>query len=189
MQAKELAIVCWKYSRERTFSELTPTSKHVNLCFTAAFYGERMRKKSPSACHTTTSICHSSLCATYPMQPPPFTRYCHLLSLLLPVMGTPLPGFSDPLDVFVCIFPSLPLSSTQLRLLTMLILLPFSHTSTCIWSQTLWHTRSRALSSPLPQYLCLCTKDGHPWGLASAFAFAVITGKLRRIWQILNCRY
>jgi len=62
-------------------------------------------------CRTTASICHSSLCSTYRTQPPPSTRCPPLLSLLLPVTGTPLPGLSDPLDLSMCIFPSLPLST------------------------------------------------------------------------------
>lgn len=53
-------------------------------------------------CHTTTSTCHCSLCATHYPHPP---------SLLLPVAGTPIPGFSHHLDLSMCIFPSLPLST------------------------------------------------------------------------------
>lgn len=96
------------------FQNLTPTSEQVNLCFTAAFYGERIRRKSfcmsivsPVTPPEALAIPHS---ATYPMQPPPSARYRHLLLFLLLVRGTPLPEFSDPLDLSVCIFPSLPLS-------------------------------------------------------------------------------
>ena len=131
-------------------------------------------------CHTTTSTCGSSLCATYPTQPPPSTHYPHLLSLLLLVTGTPLPELGVLLDLSTCIFPALPLST------------PSCTHSACLYcchspipppafARKHSATQSHALSSPLPQYLFLCTQDGHPWGLASAFAFAVITGKLRRI--------
>lgn len=100
--------------------------------------------------------------ASYPTQPAPSAHHPHLLWFRLLVTGTPLPEFSDPLDLSVCIIPALPLSRPCC---TRSVCFYCCHSPTYICSQALCHTKSPTLSSPLPQYLFLCTQDGHPWGL------------------------
>lgn len=167
-----------------------PPSEQVNLCFTAPFCGERIRKKSfcmfvvsPVTPPQTLAIPHSVWLIPRSHLPPHISFICshsccwsweHPYLNLLTLWTCPCASSQH----YPWAHPAAPAQPAYIAAIP-----PYPHL------HLLCHTKSHTLPSPLPQCLFLCTEDGHPWGLASAFASAVITDKLRRIWQILTCSY
>lgn len=109
--------MCWKYSRERTFSVLKPPSKQVNLFhfITVSFYRERFRNNffcmlvvSSLTPPQTLALLHSVQLVPHSHHPPHVTLTCsHSCCQSWEWEWMPLHEFSDPLDVSVCIFPAL----------------------------------------------------------------------------------
>lgn len=96
------------------FQNLCPQVNRLTSTSWQHFMGKESEKKNKPLCVHSFPVAPSQAfpiphCATYPTQPPPSTHHLHLLPHLLPV--TPLPKFSDSLDLSMCIFPALPLST------------------------------------------------------------------------------